>query len=81
MWQDLRDDLTWSDVQQRVRTVIEWFAANDVTRVRSHVDVTASHWDAVDALLGLCEEAADLVDLQVVAFPIDSVIHDPETYS
>jgi len=79
-WQDLRDDLTIADVQKRARTAIEWFAANGVTRVRSHVDVTASHWHAVDALLELREEVADLVDLQLVAFPIDSVVHDPDTY-
>jgi cytosine deaminase len=80
-WQDLRDDLTADDVKKRARTAIEWFAANGVTRVRSHVDVTASHWQAVDALLELREEVAGLVDLQLVAFPIDSVVHDPDTYS
>ena len=80
-WQDLRDGLTKDVVKRRARTVIEWFVANGVTRVRSHVDVTASHWQAVDALLELREEVADLVDLQLVAFPIDSVVHDPETIS
>lgn len=79
-WQELRDDLTADDVKKRARTAIEWVAANGVTRVRSHVDVTASHWHAVEALLELREEVADLVDLQLVAFPIDSVVHDPETY-
>ena len=79
-WQELRDDLTADDVKKRARTAIEWFAVNGVTRVRSHVDVTASHWHAVDALLELREEVADLVDLQLVAFPIDSVVHDPDSY-
>lgn len=78
-WQELRDGLTKDVVKRCTRTVIEWFVANGVTRVQSHVDVTKFHWQAVDALIELREEVPDLVDLQLVAFPIDSVVHDPET--
>jgi len=79
LWQECRTKLDKAAVKRRAKRVIEWYVANGVTRIRSHVDVTAPHWENVDALLELREELAHLVDLQLVAFPIDSVVHDPET--
>lgn len=79
LWQECRTGLDKAAVKRRAKRVIEWYVANGVTRIRSHVDVTATHWENVDALLELREELAHLVDLQLVAFPIDSVVHDPET--
>ncbi len=79
LWQECREGLDRTSVKHRARRVIEWYVANGVTRIRSHVDVTAPHWETVDALLELRDELAHLVDLQLVAFPIDSVVHDPET--
>ncbi len=79
LWQTLREELSKQDVKRRARTTLEWFLANGVTRVRSHVDVTASHWENVEALLELREEFAGIVELQLVAFPIDSVVADSET--
>lgn len=79
LWQECRAKLDKESVKQRATRVIEWYVAHGVTRIRSHVDVTAPHWESVDALLELQEELSHLVDLQLVAFPIDSVAHDAET--
>lgn len=79
LWQALRKELETDDVRHRARQTLEWFLLNGVTRVRSHVDVTAPHWKNLDALLEVREELSDVIDLQLVAFPIDSVSHDPET--
>lgn len=79
LWQALRKELDSDDVKRRARQTLEWFLLNGITRVRSHVDVTAPHWENLDALLEVREEFSDVIDLQLVAFPIDSVSHDPET--
>jgi len=79
LWQACREQLDKSAVKRRAKRVIEWYVTHGVTRIRSHVDVTAPHWESVDALLEVREELSHLVDLQLVAFPIDSVVYDPET--
>lgn len=40
-----------------------------VQHVRTHVDVTDPSLAALQALLAVKQEAADLIDLQIVAFP------------
>lgn len=78
VWADVREELTKEGVKRRARKNIEWFVSNGVTRVRTHADVTASHWDAIEALLELRAEV-DAVDIDIIAFPIDSVVDDGET--
>lgn len=78
VWAAVREDLTKEGVKRRARKNLEWFLSNGVTRVRTHADVTASHWNAIEGLLELREEF-DAVDLEIIAFPIDSVVDDKET--
>nr|WP_284438474.1 amidohydrolase family protein [Halomicroarcula laminariae] len=78
VWASVREDLTKSGVKRRARTNLEWFLSNGVTRVRTHADVTASDWTAIEALLELREEF-DPINVDIVAFPIDSVVDDSET--
>jgi cytosine deaminase len=54
------------------RTVLRWFLANGVTRVRTHVDVNSAEaaFVGVEALLEIRAEFEGLVDLQIVAFPM-----------
>ena len=78
VWASVREKLTKDGVKRRARRSLEWFLSNGVTRVRTHADVTASHWNAIEALLELREEF-DPVDIDIIAFPIDSVVDDPET--
>ena len=77
-WAAAREELTTEVVKRRARKNLKWFVTNGVTRVRTHVDVTASHWAAVEALLSLRAEL-EAVDLELIAFPIDSVVDDEET--
>ncbi|MDP9241077.1 MAG: cytosine deaminase [Actinomycetota bacterium] len=69
VWAERVKTLTVADVQARVRQVLRWQLANGVQHVRSHVDVCDPELRALHALLELREEAAGLVDLQLVAFP------------
>lgn len=78
VWAEVREELTKDGVKRRARKNLEWFLSNGVTRVRTHADVTASHWEAIEALLELREEF-DPIDVDIIAFPIDSVVDDPDT--
>ncbi len=44
-----------------------------VQHVRTHVDVTDPSLSALKALLAVKQEAADLIDLQIVAFPQEGI--------
>jgi cytosine deaminase len=77
-WAAAREELSKREVRQRARENLRWFVSNGVTRVRTHADVTASHWAAIEALLDVREEF-EAVDLEIIAFPIDSVVDDEET--
>jgi len=78
VWASVREELTKDGVKQRARKNLEWFLSNGVTRVRTHVDVTASHWEAVEGLLELRAEF-DPINVDIIAFPIDSVVNDSDT--
>ncbi len=69
VWADRVADLSYDDVQARVRQVLRWQLACGVQHVRSHVDVSDPQLRALRALLDLREEVRGLIDLQLVAFP------------
>ncbi|WP_256687527.1 cytosine deaminase [Halococcus qingdaonensis] len=73
LWGERKQELTTVGVKERAEQVIEWLAANGVTRVRTHADVTEETLTGFEALLELREEVSDIVDLQVVAFPQEGV--------
>lgn len=79
VWEEVREQLTKEGVKRRAEKNLRWFVSNGVTRVRTHVDVTAPHWESVEALLELQQELASLVDLELIAFPINSVTEDANT--
>ncbi len=69
VWAERVADLSYADVQARVRQVLRWQLACGVQHVRSHVDVSDPQLRALRALIDLREEARGLIDLQLVAFP------------
>ncbi len=73
VWAERVRTLTVDDVRERAREVLLWQLANGVQVVRSHVDVCDPQLRALEALTGLREEFAGLVDLQLVAFPQQGV--------
>lgn len=76
IWEERKQHLTTEGVKERAGKTVEWLAANGVTRVRTHADVTEETLTGFEALLELREEVSDIVDLQVVAFPQDGVFTD-----
>jgi cytosine deaminase len=61
VWAERVKDLTYDDVQSRVRQVLRWQLACGVQHVRSHV-------------ADLREEIRGLIDLQLVAFPQQGIL-------
>ncbi len=74
IWADRVPDLTYEDVQARVRQILRWQLACGVQHVRSHVDVCDPELTALRALVDLREEVRSLIDLQLVAFPQQGIL-------
>ncbi len=68
VWAERVADLSYQDVQARVRQILRWQLACGVLHVRSHVDVCDPELRALRALADLREEVRGLIDLQLVAF-------------
>lgn len=78
IWADYKQDLTAEDIRDRATRAVEWYAAHGVTRIRTHADTTDPSLTTVEALLELKSAVDDVVDLQVVAFPQDGLLTDPD---
>jgi cytosine/creatinine deaminase len=74
VWADRVRDLTYTDVQSRVRQILRWQLACGVQHVRSHVDVCDPKLTALRALADLRDEVRGLIDLQLVAFPQQGIL-------
>jgi cytosine deaminase len=72
LWDETKDQLTKEAYKARAKKVARWFAANGITRVRTHLDVNSDERSEVglDAMLEVREEMAGFVDIQLVAFPM-----------
>jgi len=76
LW-DAKRKYSVQDVKRRARQVVELEALNGVTRLRTHVDVdTVGGLTACRALLELKKEYADIMDIQVIAFPQEGIFSD-----
>ncbi len=76
---EIRADMDVEAYKRRASTLLQWFLANGVTRVRSHVNTGPEGLEAVDALLELQAEYQDRIELQLVAFPSASLYDGDET--
>lgn len=76
LWEAKRN-YTLQDIKSRASRVIEMEAMNGTTRLRTHVDVDSiGGLLPLKALLELRKEYADIMDIQVVAFPQEGIIID-----
>ncbi|SIR69717.1 cytosine deaminase [Haladaptatus litoreus] len=76
IWADRKTTLGREDLKERATRTVEWLVAHGITRVRTHADTTEQTLTSVEALLELREEVADIIDLQIVAFPQDGLFTD-----
>lgn len=72
LWDETKDSITKQDYKDRAKKVARWFAANGITRVRTHLDVNSDERATVglDAMLEVQAELRGFVDIQLVAFPM-----------
>jgi cytosine deaminase len=77
VWGELKETLTEDDVYQRAREVVEWSAAQGTLFIRAHADVSAKNEVPLRGLLRVRDDMADLVTMQVTAFPQDGIYSDP----
>src|SRR5262249_1290991 len=73
VWGERMPSLTVEGVTARSREVLRWQLACGVQHVRSHVDVCDHELRALRALTALRDELMGQIDLQLVAFPQQSV--------
>lgn len=76
-WSERKALLSTEDVKSRVRRVVRQQATFGVQYIRTHVDVTDPDLVALRALLELREELADVMTLQIVAFPQEGILSFP----
>jgi cytosine/creatinine deaminase len=77
-WTERKAMLTRQDVIDRAEEVIRWQVASGVLHVRSHVDITDPSLVALDALAEVRDRVADVVNLQLVAFPQEGICSFPD---
>jgi cytosine deaminase len=66
------------DIIERAETIIRSAITHGVTRIRTHIDIdTGCGLTAFDALCTVREIFADLVEIQIVAFPQKGIVGDP----
>lgn len=74
----IKAGFTREDVRERASRAIEVAVTNGVGAMRAQVDVdTAIGLTAFEALLEVKEAYADILDMQLVAFPQEGIVRDP----
>ena len=76
VWGELKESLTADDVFARASEIVRWSAAQGTLYIRAHADVSAKNEAPLRGLLRVRDELADLVTIQVTAFPQDGIYSD-----
>ena len=72
-WAERKALVTPEDTKSRAHRTIRMLSAHGIQHVRTHVDVTEPGLGTLKAMLAVRDEARDLVDLQIVAFPQEGI--------
>ena len=78
VWGELKPLLTQEALIERALTYCDWAVAKGLLAIRSHVDICDPRLLAVEALLEVKRRVAPYLDLQLVAFPQDGALRDPQ---
>lgn len=77
IWSKLKETQTVEDYKERARRVLSWAIANGSLHIRAQTDICEPELRAVQALIELRDELKPYIDLQLVAFPQDGYLRDP----
>ena len=78
LWGELKPVQSVEDIVARARRYCDLAIAMGIGAIRSHVDTCDPDLKGVTALLEVRDAVKDVLDLQLVAFPQDGVLRDPE---
>ena len=78
LWGRLKEELTVDSIRARALELCHWAIARGNLAIRTHVDICDPRLLAVEALLQVREEISPWLDLQLVAFPQDGYLRDPD---
>jgi len=71
-----REYPNFEDMEERVRRAVSWEAALGTLYIRTHIDICDPNLTALKKMLTLKRELAELVTIQIVAFPQDGLLAD-----
>lgn len=75
---DNKQAILTEDFEERVEKGLRWSLKNGTMTVRTHVDVTPSTGtESIARMIRIKERWRNLIDIQIVAFPQDGLIHQP----
>jgi cytosine deaminase len=74
LWGELKPLLKAEDLIARALAYCDWAVARGLLAIRSHVDTSDPSLLPVEAMLEVKRRVADVIDLQLVAFPQDGVL-------
>ena len=77
LWGELKPIQTIDDIKKRALRYCDLAVSMGIGAIRSHVDTCDPELKGVQALLQVRDEIKDYLDLQLVAFPQDGVLRDP----
>ncbi|PWC15805.1 cytosine deaminase [Brenneria roseae subsp. americana] len=72
-WGQRKAVITHDDTKRRAHAAIGMLRDHGIQHVRTHIDVTDASLAALTAMLEVKQEARDLIDLQIVAFPQEGI--------
>ncbi|OSN10641.1 cytosine deaminase [Lonsdalea iberica] len=72
-WSQRKATITHEDTKCRAHSTIGLLRDHGIQHVRTHIDVTDPTLGALKSMLEVKEEARDLIDLQIVAFPQEGI--------
>jgi len=77
LWGELKPIQTVDDIVERALNYCDLAVSKGLGAIRSHVDTFDDELKAVEALLDVRRQVKDRLDLQLVAFPQDGFLRDP----
>jgi cytosine deaminase len=77
---DVKKHFTVADVESRVCRALDLAVAQGIGRIRTNVDVdSTTRLVSMEGVLRARERFRDLIDIEVIAFPQEGIVTDPET--
>ncbi|HJV86134.1 MAG TPA: amidohydrolase family protein [Noviherbaspirillum sp.] len=81
LWGELKPMLTQEALVERALHYCDWAIAHGLLAIRTHVDVCDDRLLAVEALLQVKKQVAPWLNLQLVAFPQDGLLRNPNAFA